>query len=263
MVRVVVSGPDGARLPITYSGDTDSYVKLLLPRPGSGVQAPFDPDAVKAELDPELWPVMRTYTIRNWDEERGQMALDFVVHGDKGIAGPWAVQARPGDAVQFFGPGSGYRPDPDADWHLLVGDESALPAVAEALAVLEPGARATVLLEVADAAEEQEMPTRADVTVHWLHRHGAETAPGIALVDAVRALDFSSGRVHAFVHGDANFVREVRSFLRFERDVPREDLSASGYWRRGMDDEAWRPAKKEWAAAVEADEQAHAVTAGS
>lgn len=263
MVRVVLGGPDGARLPIDYPGDTDSYVKLLLPRPESGVVAPFDPEVVKAELDPELWPVMRTYTIRHWDEQRGQMALDFVVHGDKGIAGPWAVQAEPGDAVQFFGPGSGYRPDPAADWHLLVGDESALPAVAEALAVLAPEARATVLLEVADAAEEQEMPTRADVTVHWLHRDGSGTAPGIALVDAVRALDFSAGRVHAFVHGDATFVREVRSFLRFERDVPRGDLSASGYWRRGMDDEAWRAAKKEWAAAVEADEQAHAVGAGA
>lgn len=257
MVRVVLSGPGGAPLGITYPDRTDAYVKLLLPRPGSGVSAPFDPEAVKAEVEPELWPVMRTYTIRNWDADRGRMALDFVVHGDKGIAGPWAVNAQVGDAVQFFGPGGGYAPDQDADWHLLVGDESALPAIAEALAVMEPGARATALLEVADPAEEQQMPTQADADVRWIHRAGAARAPGIGLVDAVRSLDFPPGRVHAFVHGDATFVREVRSFLRFERGVPVPDLSASGYWRRGMDDEAWRAAKRDWAAAVEADEAAH------
>lgn len=258
MIRVWLSAPGGGRLPIEFPGYTDSYVKLLLPRPGSGLTSPFDPDEVKEQLAPEFWPVMRTYTIRLWDEASGHMAIDVVVHGDKGIAGPWAVAARPGDQVQFRGPGGAYRPDPEADWHLLVGDESALPAIAAATEALPDDARAVVLIEVADAAEEQDLTLPSGARVQWIHRDTSDKAPGIELVQTVRDLDFPAGRVHAFVHGDATCVREIRSYLRFDKEVPKEDLSVSGYWRRGLDDEAWRAAKAEWKAQVEADEAAHA-----
>lgn len=258
MVRVTLAAPGGGPLPITYPGHTDSYVKLALPRPGSGVTSPFDPETVKDGLDPERWPVLRAYTIRHWYAETGRVDLDFVVHGDEGIAGPWAVHAQPGDRVQFHGPGGAYSPDPQADWHLLVGDESALPAIAAATETLDPAARAVVLLEVADESEEQPLNVSANTEVRWIHRNTSARAPGIDLVEAVRTLDHPPGRVHAFVHGDATFVKEIRSFLRFERGVPKEDLSASGYWRRGMDDEAWRAVKREWAQAIEAEEAAHA-----
>lgn len=258
MVRVILSAPGGEPLPIEFPGFTDTYIKLVLPRPESGLVSPFHPDEVKETLDPALWPVMRTYTIRHWDAERGQMTVDVVVHGDKGIAGPWSVHVEPGDQVQFFGPAGGYSPDPHADWHLLAGDESALPAIAAATEVLPAQARGYAVIEVANAEEEQPLTVPDGVHVRWIHRDTSARAPGIELVDTVRALDFPAGRVHAFVHGDATFVREIRSYLRFVKDVPKEDLSASGYWRRGMDDEAWRAAKAEWKAAVEADEAAHA-----
>lgn len=258
MVRVVLSAPGGGALPVEYPGYTDTYIKLVLPRPESGLVSPFHPDEAKENLDPALWPVMRTYTVRHWDAGRGHMTVDVVVHGDKGIAGPWSVQVQPGDHVQFFGPGGDYRPDPHADWHLLVGDESALPAIAAATEALPTRARGYVVIEVANAAEEQRLTVPDGVQVRWIHRDTSARAPGIELCEVVRSLDFPAGRVHAFVHGDATFVREIRSYLRFERHVPKEDLSASGYWRRGLDDEAWRAAKAEWKAAVEADEAAHA-----
>lgn len=258
MVRLVLAAPGGGPLPIPgTNGYTDAYVKLVLPRPGSGVSEPFDEALVREGLDPELWPVLRTYTIRAWDAEQGHMTLDFVIHGDEGIAGPWAAAAKPGDLVQFRGPGGGYAPDPSADWHLLVGDESALPAIAAALEAMPANARVLALIEVENAAEEQNLLTLAHAEVRWLHREGAPSAPGTELVAAVRAHEFPPGRVHAFVHGDAGFVKELRSHLRFERGVSAQDLSLSGYWRRGLNDEGWRAAKAAWREAVEAEENAH------
>ncbi|PWU61455.1 NADPH-dependent ferric siderophore reductase, partial [Micromonospora globispora] len=149
-------------------------------------------------------------------------------------------------------PGGAYAPSPTADWHLLVGDESALPAVAAALERLPVGAPAKVFLEVEGPADELPLASPGPVELTWLHRAGRPV--GEALVEAVRALDFPPGVVHAFVHGEATFVKELRRLLRVERGVPREALSISGYWRRGMTDEGWRSTKADWNAQVEADE---------
>lgn len=258
MLRVVLGGVDGGPLEGLQPGPfTDAHVKLILPVPGSPVVEPFDVDEVRSTLDAAHWPVLRTYTIRSWDAELGRMSLDVVVHGDEGIAGPWSVAARPGDQVQLYGPGGGYAPDPTADWHLLVGDESALPAIAVALEALPPEVPARAFVEVANPAEEQPLLTVAEAQVRWIHREGSPSGPGVDLLEALRELEFLPGRVHAFVHGDAGFVKELRSHLRFERGVAKEELSASGYWRRGVTDEGWRAAKREWVQAVEAEETSH------
>lgn len=91
------------------------------------------------------------------------------------------------------------------------------------------------------------------MSVSWLHR--GERPAGDALIDAVRALDFPSGTVGAFVHGEAGCVKELRRHLRLDRGIPREQLSISGYWRLGQTDEAWRAAKREWNAQVEAEQE--------
>ncbi len=169
----------------------------------------------------------RTYTVRAWDPVQRELTLDFVVHGDEGLAGPWALRAQPGDTVRFLGPGGAYAPDPAADWHLLVGDESALPAIARALETLPAGARTHAFVEVSGPEEEQKIDT--EVRVVWLHR--GDRPVGEALLEAVRGLEFPEGRLHAFVHGEAGFVKELRRLLRVERQIPREDLSISGYWR--------------------------------
>ncbi|MGY1636208.1 siderophore-interacting protein [Geodermatophilus sp. SYSU D00742] len=249
LVRLVLGGPGLAGFAPTF---TDSYVKLVLPPAGAPYTAPFDVEQVRSEQPAELWPCLRTYTVRAWDAEQGELTLDVVVHGDEGVAGPWAVAARSGDVVQLLGPGGAYLPADDVDWHLLVGDETALPAIAASLERLPAGTAARVFVEVDDAAEEQDLDTPAGVEVEWVHRAGA---PGAALVAAVLTAELPEGEVHAFVHGEAGFVRDLRRFLRVERLVPRERLSASGYWRRGRTDEGWRAEKAEWNAAVEADEQ--------
>ena len=95
--------------------------------------------------------------------------------------------------------------------------------------------------------------------VVWLHR--GDRPVGAALVEAVHALEFPEGRLHAFVHGEAGFVKELRRLLRVELAVPREDLSVSGYWRLGHDEDGWQAAKKEWNARVESEQESAAPTA--
>lgn len=242
MIRVVLGGDglDG----FTADSYTDHYVKLLFPPPGVQYPQPCDLDLIRRELPRHQWPRLRTYTVRAWDPAVRELTLDFVYHGDEGLAGPWAARARPGDQVMFRGPGGGYAPDPAADWHLLVGDESALPAIGVALERLPRAAPARVFVEVADRAEEQELTTTGAAEIVWVHR-GRRTV-GEALVEAVRAMDPPAGVVHAFVHGEAQFVRELRRLLRVDLRVPPEMLSVSGYWRRGHDDESWRAVKADW-----------------
>ncbi|QDY10090.1 siderophore-interacting protein [Micromonospora sp. HM134] len=252
LVRLVLGGEELAGLPVGEF--TDHYVKLVFPPEGVDLPRPLDLTAVKRELPREQWPRLRAYTVRAWDAAAGEMTIDVVHHGDEGLAGPWAARLRPGDEVLFVGPGGAYAPDPTADWHLLVGDESALPAIGAALERLPEGAPAVVLVEIADPADEQALPSPGAVALTWLHRAGRPV--GEALVAAVRELEFPPGRVHAFVHGEATFVKELRRLLRVERSVPREALSISGYWRQGMDDEGWRSTKPDWNRQVEAEEAA-------
>ncbi|GAA1252746.1 siderophore-interacting protein [Pseudonocardia aurantiaca] len=238
MIRVVAGGPDIAAFPDTPH--SDRYVKIVFPRPGVVYPEPFDMDAIRAQLPREQWPSTRTYTVRAYDSAAGELTIDFVHHGDEGIAGPWAAAARPGDVLRLLGPGGAYAPDPEADWHLMVGDESALPAIGAACERVPAGVPVVAVLEVAGAAEQQHLTTPGDLHVTWLHR---DPAVPDQLVAAVRALEFPPGRVGAFVHGEAGFVRDVRRHLVNERGVAREDLSVSGYWRRGRDEDGWRADK--------------------
>jgi NADPH-dependent ferric siderophore reductase len=255
MQRVVLGGEELS----AFSADTctDHYVKLLFPPEGVTYPEPFDMERVREEFPREQWPVTRTYTVRQWDAEHRELTLDFVIHGDEGLAGPWAKRVRPGETVRFLGPGGAYAPDPAADWHLLAGDESALPAIARSLEALPDGARAFAFVEVEGEQEEQKIDS--DVEVVWLHR--GDRPVGQALVEAVRGLDFPEGRVHAFVHGEAACVKELRRLLRVEREIPREDLSISGYWRLGHNEDGWQASKPEWNARIEAEQEGTASAA--
>ncbi|MFG2059518.1 siderophore-interacting protein [Micromonospora sp. NPDC048930] len=252
LIRLVLGGAELAGLPV--GAYTDHYVKLVFPPAGVVYPHPTDLATIKRQFPAEQWPRLRAYTVRAWDAAAGELTIDVVHHGDEGLAGPWAARLRPGDPVLFTGPGGAYAPDPTADWHLLAGDESALPAIAAALERLPAGARAVAFVEVDGPADELPLASAGAVELRWLHRAGRPV--GEALVEAVRALDFPPGRVHAFVHGEATFVKELRRLLRIDRGVPRDDLSISGYWRRGMDDEGWRSTKRAWNAQVEAEESA-------
>ncbi|WP_341717152.1 siderophore-interacting protein [Micromonospora sp. FIMYZ51] len=254
VVRLVLGGAELAGLPVGEF--TDHYIKIVFPVAGVDYPRPMDLAAIRREQPREHWPRLRAYTVRAWDAAAGELTIDVVHHGDEGLAGPWAAGLRPGDEVLFTGPGGAYAPNPAADWHLLVGDESALPAIAAALARLPVDAPAHVFVEVDGPADEQPLASPGAARLTWLHR--GERPVGEALVAAVRGFAFPPGTVHAFVHGEAGFVRDLRRLLRVDRGVPREWLSISGYWRRGVDDEGWRASKPDWNRQVEADEQGNA-----
>ncbi|RPF22474.1 siderophore-interacting protein [Myceligenerans xiligouense] len=232
MVRVTLGGD--ALAAVDPGPFTDRYIKVVLGPPAA----------------PGARPLVRTYTIRRVHAEGWD--LDVVEHGE-GYGGPWAGRVRPGDEVSFLGPGGDYAPSADAAWHLLVGDESALPAIAAACETLPRTARAHVFLEVAGPEEQQELVSDGDLHVTWVHR---DAGPG--LFETVRAAHESGalpgGVPHAFLHGEASCVRDLRRWARAELGVPRELLSASGYWKQGRDDEGWRAEKPAWRAAIEQDD---------
>jgi NADPH-dependent ferric siderophore reductase len=252
MVRVVVGGEAIAR--IDAGRCTDHYIKVLFPQPGVDYPEPFDMGVIRETMPRDTWPLVRTYTVRKWLPEVPELWVDFVVHGDAGIAGPWAARAKAGEPFRFMGPGGGYSPAADADWHLLAGDESALPAISTALAGMPEGVPVRAFIEVDGPAEEQKLETPGDAEIVWLHR--GDRPVGEALVKAVRELQFPAGRVQAFVHGEASFVRDLRGHLRLDRGLPMDQLSISGYWRRGLNEDGWQAGKREWNEQVEREQEA-------
>lgn len=242
LTRVVLGGSDLARfLP---SESTDSYVKLSFLAPGVDYPRPLDVARIRAEMPPEHWPVVRTYTVRAFDTQTTLLTIDFVVHGDSGVAGPWAAAAQPGDEILLSGPGGRYAPTPGAGFYLFIGDESALPAIAASLDALDRGAFGRVLIEVPDAASEIVVTLPEGVALQWVHTQNRPV--GQALVEAAATVEFPADDVDAFVHGEAGFVKELRRVLRVDRGVPKERLSISGYWRLGATEEGWRAGKAEW-----------------
>lgn len=211
---------------------TDKYVKILFVDPALGLEPPYDVQALRRELPKHQRPVRRTYTVHSVDPESRTLVIDFVVHGDAGVAGPWAARAKVGDKVAFSGPGGKYAPDQRADWHLFVGDASALPAISAALTALPADAVGTAFIEVPGPADEWDLAVPQGVDVTWLHRGLGERGPS-PLVDAVQSMVWKPGRVHAFVHGEKSAVKSLRRHLLEDRGVDKRMLSLSSYWTRG------------------------------
>lgn len=251
MVRIVFGGGDLDQLVMPDA--TDAYLNAAFRPAGATYDEVFDPQAVRDSHSPDQQPARRRYTVRAWDPVAHLLTVDFVVHGAAGVAGPWAAEAAPGDVLVFTGPSGAYRPAPDADWHLLVGDESALPAISASLEALPPAAWAVVRLVCDGPEHEVDLPSGPHVDLRWLHRTGGPEDAGL-LADAVRGLEFLPGRPFGFVHGEADEIRGVRHHLLHDRGLSRADLSCSPYWRRTMTDEEWRRVKREFVAAMEAEQ---------
>ncbi len=244
LIRIVLGGDGLDGFETTSS--TDQYVNALFVPDEAPYAVPFDLDVARTG-PPEHRPVGRRYTIRSWDPETRRVAIDFVVHGDSGVAGPWAQRAEVGDLLQFIGPSGGYSPSEGADWHLMVGDESALPAIAASLERVRAGRPVEVVVIVDGPEHELPLPSPGDVTIRWIHRSSRPDHRGL-LLEAVESLEFRDGEVDVFVHGEASEVRAVRRHLITDRGVPREGTSISPYWRRDFTDEAWRAVKAEFIA---------------
>lgn len=261
MVRVVLGG-NGTNGFGTFTPNdfADAYVKLVIVPTDvdvSALETPLTLDSFK-ELPPEKQPVVRTYTVRKVDPDRGEVTIDFVVHGEHGVAGPWAASAQPGQPAYLMGPSGAYSPDPVADWHLLAGDEAALPAIGAVLEALPADAVGKVFIEVSGPGDHLPLSAPEGVSISWIYRGGrADLVPEEAagdhapLIAAIKETAWLPGQVQVFIHGEAQAVmHNLRPYIRKERGVEAKWASSiSGYWRRGRTEETFRQWKAELAKA--------------
>jgi NADPH-dependent ferric siderophore reductase len=258
LIRVVLGGSGFDNFIPNES--TDAYVKIVFVRDGIDVDAlpqPLTLDSFKT-LPVEQQPPVRTYTVRRVDTERREIAIDFVVHGEHGVAGPWAAAATPGQSAYLTSPNGAYAPDPAAGWHLLAGDEAAVPAIGAALEALPDNAIGKVFIEVGGPDDEIPLTAPPGVEVRWIYRGGrADLVPEdragdhAPLIAAVKDAAWPPGQVQVFIHGEAQAVmHNLRPYIRKERGVDAKWAnSISGYWRRGRTEETFRQWKRELAEA--------------
>jgi len=214
----------------------DCFFYLLLPPPGRtelGVDRSFSWEA-HALLPPEEQQVGAYYTLRRWHPETRRMDVWMVLHGEDeevGHASAWAARAEVGDEVALWGPRTAFHPPEGTDRLVLVADETGLPAVAGILDWMPEGMTATVLAEVANEDERQELPERDGVEVQWLYRNGAPAGTTTVLADAARQLPRFDGTPYVWGGGETKAMTAVRRHVRNERGLPRESVALIAYWR--------------------------------
>ena len=226
MRRIVLTAPGFADFPVEEPGE---IITLLWSAPGEELVLPCDGWRFPAGAPV---PHARNYTVRHHDPDAGTLVVDFVLHGDHGIASRWAAAARPGDRVGYAGPRAHWETvDDGAAWTLLVADETGLPALAAIAEALPAEHRVIACVEIADAEERQPIRSAAPLDVRWITRDGVPPGETQALLDAVRVLPLPDGRGRVWGAGESGVMRAIRDHLRDERDIPQAAMSVLGYWK--------------------------------
>jgi NADPH-dependent ferric siderophore reductase len=229
LVRVTLTGDD---LRDFTSASFDDHIKVFFPAPGKDkpvlpVAGPDGP--VFAAGEPR--PVARDYTPRRFDREAGELVIDFVLH-DVGPASTWASQAQVGQYLGVGGPRGSFVIPHGFDWHLLIGDETALPAISRRLEELPAGARVAAIVEVRDPSAQIALATQANLHSIWCYR--SEQADGESgLLKAVRETFLPDGEGYVWAAGESAVIRAVRQHLTTERGVDKSRIRAASYWKRG------------------------------
>jgi NADPH-dependent ferric siderophore reductase len=176
-------------------------------------------------------PVRRRYTIRRSDPQRRGLTLDVVLHGD-GPGERWVRAARPGDRIAGIGPRGKISPSPEADWHLFIGDEAAMPAILAMTESLPGDSEATIVLEIPEAADEQDFAAAARTRISWLHRLVGPAGEPEALAAEAAEVELPPGSGHAYLLGEAKVVLRLREILA-GRGLAQDQMSPKAYWGRG------------------------------
>ncbi|XAH25762.1 siderophore-interacting protein [Xylophilus sp. GW821-FHT01B05] len=231
MVRVTLAGDE---LQGFASPGFDDHVKLFFPDAATGrIDRPsMGPDGINW---PGPRPQMRDYTPRHYDAAAGTLTIDFALH-DAGPATRWAEQAQPGQTLGVGGPRGSMLIPAAFDGYLLIGDDTALPAIARRLEELPAGAPVTVLAEVDSPADEIAFSTRTDLRITWVHRQGAAPGSTSLLLDALPTLALPPGDFHTWIACETGAAKQLRASLIAHHGARPAWTKAAGYWRVGSAD---------------------------
>jgi NADPH-dependent ferric siderophore reductase len=212
MVRIVFTG---AELQGFTSLGFDDHVKLFFPGDGAGTS------------------IMRDFTPRRYDDAAGELWIDFHVH-TAGPAAQWAAQAAVGHTLEIAGPkGSSIIPTASIDTHVLIGDESALPAIGRRLEELPRSSHALVVAEVEAGAELPSLGSGSRTEVHWVHRGAEALQPAQRLIDMLQTLSFPVDRSFVWIATETRAARALRRYFVEERNLDKHWVKAAGYWQHG------------------------------
>lgn len=226
MLRVTLGGPGLADFP---ADQTSAYIKLRLPDQAAGRE------------------MVRTYTVRSHRSD--EIDVDFALHEECGPATRWAMNTEAGDSIMVGGPGPRKLVHPDADWYLLVGDMTALPAISGNLELLPDTARGTAVIEVMDEADIQKLRKPPHLNIEWVinPRPGHDSAP---LVERVRSVAWAPGAASVWAACEFTSMRQLRDYFRNERGLNSGNLYISSYWKAGLTEDSHKIAKREDSAAL-------------
>jgi NADPH-dependent ferric siderophore reductase len=209
-----------------------AFRRVRLAGPGLATLPALPGHDLMVSVDPGQPSMRRRYTIRTLDAAAGIVDLDIALHGG-GPGMRWARAARPGEAVDALGPRGKVTLDPEADWHLFIGDDSFCPAALVMAEAVPTDQMVLLALELKDEGDVVDHAIRADVAgPGWVWR--GDRAPGVdsPLPAAVAATALPEGLGHAYIGGEFRVVNEIRTHL-VARGLPDERINAKPYWRLG------------------------------
>ena len=216
MRRIVLKGDDLNDFPEDLES---AHVKVVVPKPGES--------RPNLGFGLGLKKRMRSYTIRKFDKVHKQLTIDFAVNDHQGMATDWAKSAQVGDYLGIAGPGKTKHTDYFAHWHLLIGDLTALPAIAATLDKMPASARGYVLVQVPSAEDVQELRIPTGMTIKWIISGDPSKQ---ALVEETKLLEWQPGTPAILIAADSSQVKAAHRYVKSMPDFDKKKLYASAYW---------------------------------
>ncbi|KRG78740.1 iron utilization protein [Stenotrophomonas ginsengisoli] len=233
MQRITVGGPELAGF---ASPGADDHVKLFFPNADGAFVLPELTEHGPRYPDGALPSPSRDYTPRHVDSETGELVLDFVLHG-AGPATSWALRAQPGDDLVVGGPRGSFALAQDFDGYVLLGDETALPAIARFIEQLPEHAEVQAYIEIPDHGDRLPLDGGDNVRIQWLERGGYPAHSSQLLEDVLTDIEEPEGDVFYWVACESRRARQMRQFIEGHMQVPKDWIRATGYWKANPADE--------------------------
>lgn len=212
-----------------------NYIKLL-----------FTPDGSTdiSSLGEESRPLMRTYTVRQFNQSDASIVVDFVRHithdPTSGFAARWSVNAQVGNTISIVGPGKSQKINQNSDWVFLAADMTSLPALAVTLSKVSSDKKGYAVIEVNEKEDIQSIDAPENVELIWAIAERGET-----LVDTVRAQPWLDGQCSVWCACEFDSMRSLRQYFRNEKDIDREHIYISSYWKNGVSEDGHKVVKRQ------------------